>query len=110
MAPIPPVQDTLILRNVVLGPYCPKKVTIDNKVSSPKHALQRHGSLLVWLSVTEAKWLPLCNKTQFSGRLLLSMNSLDFLGWYFVTPSFCRSCVMSFSSEKKGRYFRCLLW
>ena len=62
---------------------------------------------------TEANWLPLCSKTYFSDRLLLSMNSLQFLGSYCGTPSLSRSCAISaksFTVEKKRRYSWCLLW
>ena len=44
---------------------------------------------------TEANWLPLCSRTHFCDRLLLSMNSLQSLASYCGTQSLSRSCAIS---------------
>ena len=64
---------------------------------------------------TEANWLPLCSRTYFSDRLLLTMNSRQSLGLYCGTPSLSRSCAISaqytkfYTVEKTWRYSSCLL-
>ena len=60
---------------------------------------------------TETNWLPLCSRTDFNDRLLLSMSSLQSLGSYCGTPSCTISAqyTKSFTVEKKRRYSWCLL-
>ena len=65
-------------------------------------------SVVEWAMSTEENWLPLCSRTHFCDRLLLSMNSLQSLGSYCGTPSLSRSCAISsqyaksITVEKKG--------